>query len=667
VKESALSESARQVSVLLVANRGEIARRIIRTARSLALTTVAVYSEPDSDAVFVREADRAVPLGGATAAETYLDIDKLLSAARLAGADALHPGYGFLAESPELARACEAAGLVFVGPSADVIESMANKIEAKQIAERAGVPVLPTGLLTGPDDPQAQRIAADVGFPLMVKAAAGGGGKGMRLVAAAAELPEALAGAAREALAAFGNGSLFLERYVGRARHVEVQVLADRHGNVVHLLDRDCSTQRRHQKVIEEAPAPFLVDKVRSVLRASSVALAREIGYVGAGTVEFLVDGEEAYFLEMNTRLQVEHPVTEEVVGLDLVQLQLEVARGEILPISQDDVVASGHAVEVRVYAERPASGWLPSTGTVEVYEEPAGPGIRVDSAIAAGAEISPYYDSMIAKVVAHGANRTHAFGRLRRALAGYVLLGVETNLDFLRAACADPDLLSTPQPTSWLDAREDLSVAAPPLDVVQVHAALATLVHRHEEHRRTGRLPDVPTGWHNVPGAAQPTRWSFGDRVIEVRVASTGRGPARVEVDGRVHDLKVVRVGSDLIDAEVDGLRWRRRVFTSGRAFLVVGPEWQTNLTLEVLEVGASAALASGSCTAPLPATVLRVDVQPGMTVAEGDPLCVLESMKMEHVVRAPATAVVEDVRVSVGVSVALGEVLVVLKEGTA
>lgn len=659
-----MPESSRQVSALLIANRGEIARRIIRTARSLGLVTVAVYSDPDANAPFVLEADRAVPLGGTTARETYLDVGKLLAAARLSGADSIHPGYGFLAESPELARACEQAGLVFVGPSSEAIAAMANKIEAKRIAERAGVPVLPTGLLTGPEDPQAQDIAGRVGYPLMVKAAAGGGGKGMRLVANAAALADALTGAAREALAAFGDGSLFLERYVGRARHVEVQVFGDHQGNVVHLLDRDCSTQRRHQKVIEEAPAPDLPDDVRTILRTSSVALAREIGYVGAGTVEFLVDGGEAYFLEMNTRLQVEHPVTEEVLGLDLVRIQLEVACGAPLPIAQDAIHATGHAVEARVYAERPAEGWLPSVGTIAAYREPAGPGIRVDSAVSLGTEISSYYDSMIAKVIAHGDDRAHAFARLRRALSDYLLVGVDNNLDFLRAACADPDLGRTPQPTSWLDTRGDLSLAGPPAAVRRIHAALATIAYRHEEYRRTGRLPEVPTGWRNVYGVAQMTRWLAGQQLVEVTVASAARGVDRVEVDGNPLDLKVLQVGNGVVDAEVDGTRCRCQVIVAGGVFYVAGREWRSSLVLEVAETRSSAHLASGSCTAPLPATVLRVDVEPGARVAAGDSLCVLESMKMEHVVRAPADTVVEEVRVTPGSSVALGEVLVVLKE---
>ena len=653
------------MNVLLVANRGEIARRIMRTARAVGLRTVAVYAEPDADAPFVHEADRAVPLGGTTSAETYLDVAALVGAARAAGADAVHPGYGFLAESPELARACAAAGLTFVGPPAEAIERMANKITAKELAAAAGVPVLPTGLLTGPEDPRAAAVAAEVGFPLLVKAAAGGGGKGMRRVDDPADLGDALAGAAREAQAAFGDGSLFLERYVGRGRHVEVQVFADTHGAAVALADRDCSIQRRHQKVIEGAPAPDLLPAVRETLHAGSVALAKAIGYVGAGTVEFLVDGPEAFFLEMNTRLQVEHPVTEEVLGLDLVRLQLAVARGEALPAGLGARSPVGHAVEVRVYAERPAQGWLPATGTVTHYVEPTGAGVRVDSAVAAGSEITAHFDPMIAKVVAHGADRAEAFVRLRRALDAFVLVGVETNLDFLRAACSDAELLAGPQATTWLDTRTDLAAAAPPPEVERAHAVLATLAFRHRVRHAAALPVEVPTGWRNVHGTPQVTRWTTPDgETVEVGVASAGRGRDRVTVDGVPVAVHVRSVGPDVVDAEVDGLRLRRRVFVDGDRFGVVGPEWQTVCTRETAADRAAGRLSSGACVAPLPGTVVRVNVEVGDVVAAGDPLVVLESMKMEHVVKAGADAVVDEVRAAAGGSVALGEVLVVLKE---
>lgn len=653
-----------QLSTLLIANRGEIARRIIRTAKSMGIVPVAVYAESDAYAPFVREAIRAVPLQGTTSAETYLDIGKLLAAAQRAGADAVHPGYGFLAENPELARACEKAGILFVGPSADSIEAMANKIAAKQIAERAGVPVLPTGELAGPDDPMMAQLADSIGYPLLVKAAAGGGGKGMRLVTHREDLASACAGAAREAEAAFGDGSLFLEHYVAGGRHVEVQILADGHGGVFHLLDRDCSTQRRHQKVIEEAPAVDIVRDVRDTLHNSAVALARSIGYLGAGTVEFLVEGDNAYFLEMNTRLQVEHPVTEEVLGLDIVRYQLEIARGDALPAQLGDIAAVGHAVEARVCAEQPGNDWLPSIGRITAYREPQRDGIRIESAVGVGDEITPNFDSMIAKVIARGKDRPEAFARLSDALQEFVIDGIETNIELLKAICRNEEILQTPQSTTWLEQRTDLLSVAPPDYIVQAHSVLAALAYSLGVKRASGLLPEVPVGWRNVYGVGQASRWSCASNEYSIEVTAVDQAHNEVRVDNRLIDIRVRAISDSSVDAEIDGLRYQTEMLWSDDEVRVVGREWQTRHRRVPPRGSGTGQLASGSCVAALPGTVVRVDVTPGAQVVAGDSLCVLESMKMEHVIRAPADGVVTKVNVAIGASVSVGQSLFVVQE---
>ena len=434
---------------VLVANRGEIAVRVIRTLRSLGIASVAVYSDVDESAAHVLAADEAIRIGGAAAADSYLNIGRIVAAAVACGAEAVHPGYGFLAENAAFARACAAAGLTFIGPPPDAIEAMGDKIAAKARVAAAGVPVVPGAGAAGLSDEELIGQLNERWFPVLIKPSAGGGGKGMRVVASLAGMPDALAAARRTAVAAFGDGTLLVERYVPAPRHIEIQVLADAHGNVVHLGERECSLQRRHQKVIEEAPSPLLTAQQRAAMGAAAVNVARSVGYTGAGTVEFIVDGAapgDFFFMEMNTRLQVEHPVTELVYGLDLVEWQLRVAAGEPLPFSVGDgrsLVMNGHAVEARVYAEDPARGFLPTGGTVLALRTPSGPGVRVDSALAQGVTVTSDYDPMLGKVIAWGPDRATALRRLDRALADTVVLGVSTNTAFLRALLADPDVLA--------------------------------------------------------------------------------------------------------------------------------------------------------------------------------------------------------------------------------
>ena len=488
---------------LLIANRGEIACRIIRACRDRGVTSIAVYSEPDKDALHVRLADEAVALGGTAAHETYLNIDKLVAAARESRADAVHPGYGFLSERAAFAAAVDAAGLTFVGPPAQVIEAMGSKTEARALAERAGVPVVPGALASGQDDAAVAEAVRGVGFPALIKASAGGGGKGMRVVRTAGDVADAVGAARREAQAAFGDGTLYVERLIERPRHVEIQVMADTHGRAVHLFERDCSVQRRHQKVIEESPSPGMTPALRTRMGAAAVALTRAAGYVNAGTLEFLVegDGDDAkfYFLEMNTRLQVEHPVTEIVAGVDLVQAQLDVAEGRGLPWTQEDLSQRGHALECRIYAEAPEQGFLPQAGRILHWEQPAGPGVRVDAGFTEGSDITVHYDPLLAKLIVSGATRAEAIARALRALDEFVILGVRTNITFLANVLRSDAFASGAIHTRWADEAIAALTPAPPQDIAEAAAAAANAVG--DTGAPAGRAAVRPDPWRDLAG----------------------------------------------------------------------------------------------------------------------------------------------------------------------
>jgi acetyl-CoA carboxylase biotin carboxylase subunit len=479
---------------LLIANRGEIALRVMRTCRRMGIDTVAVYSDADAQAPHAVAADEAVRIGPAAAAQSYLNIEAILAAARSTGADAIHPGYGFLSENADFARACDAAGMTFVGPPAEAIERMGSKTASRETVSAAGVPVVP-GATASSQTPEAIRAAVEaVGYPALLKAVAGGGGKGMRIVRTAAEVAEAAAAASRESARAFGDGTLYVERLIEQPRHVEVQIIGDRHGTILHLFERDCSLQRRHQKVIEEAPAPDLAAGVRRRLHDAAVAAARSVDYVNAGTIEFLLEGEgesaRFYFLEMNTRLQVEHPVTEMITGLDLVELQLRVAAGEALPFAQGDVRTTGHAVECRVYAED-ARTLLPQSGRLLRYREPHGEGVRVDAGVIEGQTITVHYDPMIAKLIAHGPTRGDAFARAHGALARYEILGLRHNVSFLRALVADEDVRRRPVSTSFIEEHFATLTAAPSASEWDSAAALAAFAAAGAPAAAGGGAPD--------------------------------------------------------------------------------------------------------------------------------------------------------------------------------
>lgn len=631
---------------VLVANRGEIAVRVIRTLRALGVRSVAVFSDADADARHVREADTAVRIGPAPASESYLSVERLLEAAARTGAQAVHPGYGFLAENAAFAQACADAGLVFIGPSPEAISLMGDKIRAKETVKKAGVPVVPGSSGSGLTDDELIGAAREIGVPVLLKPSAGGGGKGMRLVRDAADLADEIAAARREARASFGDDTLLVERWVDRPRHIEIQVLADGHGHVVHLGERECSLQRRHQKIIEEAPSVFLDPATRAAMGEAAVQAARSCGYRGAGTVEFIVPGGDAssyYFMEMNTRLQVEHPVTELVTGLDLVEWQLRVAAGEPLPYAQDDITLTGHAVEARICAEDPARGFLPSGGTVLALREPQGDGVRTDSGLSEGTEVGSLYDPMLSKVIAYGPDRPTALRRLRAALADTVTLGVQTNAGFLRRLLAHPDVVAGDLDTGLVE-REAAGLVPDgvPEEVYEAAAAVRLAGLTPEGDGWTDPF-SVPSGWR-LGGTPKPATFSL--RVLDP-VAYTPRGTHTV--------------GEDRVAVTLDGVRhtFHRAADWIGRD----GDAWHVRDHDPVAASLTGAAHAGAdSLTAPMPGTVTVVKVAVGDEVTAGQSLLVVEAMKMEHVISAPHAGTVSELDVTPGSTVAMDQVLAVV-----
>ncbi|MGW2774738.1 ATP-binding protein [Streptomyces olivaceoviridis] len=626
---------------VLVANRGEIAVRVIRTLRSLGVRSVAVFSDADADARHVREADTAVRIGPAPAAESYLSVERLLQAAARTGAQAVHPGYGFLAENAGFARACEEAGLVFIGPPADAIALMGDKIRAKETVQAAGVPVVPGGR-----DPELAEAARALGAPVLLKPSAGGGGKGMRLVRDMTMLEEEIAAARREARASFGDDTLLVERWVDRPRHIEIQVLADGHGNVVHLGERECSLQRRHQKIIEEAPSVLLDEETRAAMGEAAVQAARSCGYRGAGTVEFIVPGgdpSQYYFMEMNTRLQVEHPVTELVTGLDLVEWQLRVAAGEPLGFAQEDLRLTGHAVEARICAEDPARGFLPSGGTVLLLGEPQGDGVRTDSGLTEGTEVGSLYDPMLSKVIAYGPDRETALRKLRSALAETVILGVQTNAGFLRRLLAHPAVVAGELDTGLVErVVDDLVSTDVPEEVYE--AAAAVRLERLKPRAKDWTDPfSVPSGWR-LGGTPKPPAFHLR---AQDPVTYSPRGTHTV--------------GGDRVTVTLDGVRhtFHRAGDWIGRD----GDAWQVRDHDPVAaSLNRAAHAGADSLTAPMPGTVTVVKVAVGDEVTAGQSLLVVEAMKMEHVISAPHAGTVAELDVTPGTTVAMDQVLAVI-----
>jgi propionyl-CoA carboxylase alpha chain len=641
------------ITSILVANRGEIARRVFRTARALGLQSVAVHSSADADAPYVAEADAAVHLPGTAPADTYLRGELVIEAALKAGADAVHPGYGFLSENAEFAAAVIEAGLTWIGPPVEAIASMGSKIEAKRLMDAAGVPVL-------------RQLAAgdvtDADLPVLVKASAGGGGRGMRVVGSLAELRSEIASAEAEALSAFGDGTVFCEPYLATGRHIEVQVLADQQGTVWAVGERECSIQRRHQKVVEEAPSPLVerIPSMRARLYDAARKAAEAIGYVGAGTVEFLADEDGGfYFLEMNTRLQVEHPVTESVTGLDLVAWQLAIAAGEALPA--EPPVAVGHSIEVRLYAEDPAADWQPQTGTLHRFSVPgtsfeAGgpregvPWIRVDSGVVSGSEVSPYYDAMLAKVIVWGATREQAAARLAAELQRADIHGVQTNRDLLVWILSHPAFLAGETNTAFFD---EHGVGAPVDEAAERLAAVAAALADAAGRRSTARVQrGLPGGWRNLASQGQRKSYLAGDRQYDVDYRVTRDG---VMVEGAT----VVEASAERVVLEVDGVRRAHRV-AEYRGLVCVG---SVALTPVERFPDPSQQLVAGSLVAPMPGTVIRVGVEVGDKVTAGQGLVWLEAMKMEHTISAPADGILVELAVAAGQQVEVGAVLAVVQ----
>ncbi|ATQ68690.1 MULTISPECIES: acetyl/propionyl/methylcrotonyl-CoA carboxylase subunit alpha [Methylosinus] len=657
---------------LLIANRGEIACRVIATAKRLGVATIAVYSDADAHALHVERADEAFPLGASPPRESYLSIDKLLEVARAAKAEAVHPGYGFLSENADFAERCASAGLVFVGPSPRAMRLMGSKAEAKALMEASGAPVVPG--FHGAQDIEALTQAAErIGFPLLVKASAGGGGKGMRLVTEPATLREAIDSAKREALAAFGDDRVLIEKHLERPRHIEVQIFGDSHGGCVAFPERDCSIQRRHQKIIEETPAPLLSASLRDRLREAALAAGRAVGYFGAGTVEFLVENDEFYFLEMNTRLQVEHPITEMIAGEDLVEWQLRIAAGERLPKSQAQIAARGHAIEARLYAEQPARGFLPSIGTLAHLREPrAEASLRIETGVREGDAITPYYDPMIAKIVAFGEDRDGACARLSGALRDYEIIGVETNLGLLTGILDDADFLAAaidtefvPRHSRLVEANDDALDEADRMFVLA--AAAAAWVARLRAQTSIESPFDSLDGWRMNAPASHSLAFRLDGETHELRLTPQSDTQFRLVADGC--SLLVERDADDRrMSLRVDGVRRALIVVAKENGFIVrLGPRSHSLKLIDPLAAPRHGAHEAEALRAPLPARVTHVLARAGDEVKKGATLIMLEAMKMEIALAAPRDARIAEIRPALGDMVRQGETLVVFVEGEA
>jgi propionyl-CoA carboxylase alpha chain len=642
-------------STLLIANRGEIARRIVRGANEMGIRSVGVYVDADASAPFIGDCDEAVRLSTG-----YLDGAAILDAARLTGAEAIHPGYGFLSENAEFAAQVQAAGLIWIGPSPSVIAAVGDKLAAKEMARSAGVPTLPSS-----EDPSDAR---SIGYPLMVKAAAGGGGKGMRIVHDAEHLEEAVAAARREALSGFGDDRVFLERYVAASRHVEIQILGDHYGNLIHLGERECSIQRRHQKLVEESPSPAVDEAMRAAMGAAALELARAIGYHSAGTVEFLVDDDtrDFYFLEVNARLQVEHPVTEAVTGIDLVREQLRVAVGEPLGYEQDDVEFDGHAIEVRLCAEDPSAGFLPATGTLVAFESAFDPWVRWESGVEQGSVVTVSFDPLLAKVIAHAPTRLEAASTLALALERLHLGGVATNRDFLAATLRHEGFLAGDTTTSFIERHQPARVLAMGADELDWAATAGALWLQGQNRCATPVLQNVPSGWRNARLPRQRVTLRWNDEPVEVTYNARRDGSFSVGDHGHA---RVHRWSDREIDVEVNGRRATSRVTRAGELLFVQTPHGTARFEIAPLFVVPGGAAALGGLSAPMPGVIIDVRVSVGQHVEAGETLVVMEAMKMEHVITAPTAGTVGEVLVAKTQQVDGGAVLLTIEadgEGT-
>ncbi|VTU37200.1 Acetyl-/propionyl-coenzyme A carboxylase alpha chain [Variovorax sp. PBL-H6] len=653
---------------ILVANRGEIACRVAATARRMAVRTVAVYSDADAHANHVRACDESVHLGGSAPKDSYLRWEKILEAAKATGAQAVHPGYGFLSENEDFARACAEAGLVFIGPPPSAIQAMGLKAESKQLMEKAGVPLVPGYHGKDQDPALLAREAERIGYPVLIKASAGGGGKGMRVVEKHADFAAALASCQREAINSFGDDAVLVEKYVQRPRHIEIQVFGDTQGNYVYLFERDCSVQRRHQKVLEEAPAPGMTQAMRREMGEAAVAAARAVKYVGAGTVEFIVeqrnDGSmNFFFMEMNTRLQVEHPVTEAITGLDLVEWQLRVASGEPLPLKQEQLQINGHAIEARICAENPDNNFLPATGTLRVYRKPGATAfqrsrVRVDDGVREGDSISPFYDSMIAKLIVHGATREEALARLDAALAQTHIVGVATNVQFLRGVLRTDSFAHAKLDTALIERERAVLFDQEPLGLP---LAAAAAVVRTLLAERSEAAPSEPfarrDGWRGFGEYLRRFDFEFHGEAQQALLTYRRDGGLWLQVGGTEGALTMGQFPSGEIELQFNGLRRTLNVYEEGATTHVFAPEGATRIvTLDRMAHAGDTHADAGRLTAPMPGKVVSFAVKAGDKVSRGQALAVMEAMKMEHTIAAPADGTVEELLYTPGDQVAEG-----------
>ena len=656
------------LSTLLVANRGEIAVRVMQTARAMGIRTVAVYSDADEDAMHVREADQAIRLGGAAVSDSYLNQEKVLAAAIEAGADAVHPGYGFLSENSGFAAACEQAGIIFIGPPNQAIEVMGDKARAKRAMLEADVPCIPGYQDEAQDIETLLGAAEKIGLPVMIKAAAGGGGRGMRLVTESSQLEDAIGLAQSEAQNAFGSSELIIERAVLRPRHVEVQVFADQLGHVVHLGERDCSIQRRHQKVIEESPCPVMTPDLRRAMGEAAVSVARAVDYVGAGTVEFLVDEEgQFYFLEMNTRLQVEHPVTELVTGYDLVEWQIRVARGEPLPAEQDDIELLGHAIEVRLYAEEPEKGFLPSTGPVSLFDFSEDEGIRIDSGVATGDEVSPYYDAMVAKIIGYGETREDARRRLLTALQDGALLGLGNNRNFLIDALEQQTFKDGLATTAFIAENygDQFSPAAMQGSFIVGAAVIQHLLEMGQAHERAPLVSHELLDWTSRGRAVSTREYRIDDHEVSVRLEILAAGQYQALFDEQEFLVEFMDLSDSSCELQINGWREKFNFVHEAPATLHLANKTYSMALTDYTRVSPEAVdpAAGGTIVAPMHGLLLAIDVTQNEVVVKGQRLAILEAMKMQHEITASADGVVVETPGVAGSQMAAGDVIVVLE----
>jgi 3-methylcrotonyl-CoA carboxylase alpha subunit len=644
----------RRFRTLLIANRGEIACRVIRTAKAMGLRTVAVYSEADRDAMHVAVADEAVLLGPARARDSYLNIERVIDAARQTGAEAVHPGYGFLSENAEFAQACADAGLVFVGPTAAMMTAMGSKSGSKMLMEKAGVPLVPGYHGEAQDEATLAKAADKIGFPVLIKASAGGGGRGMRIAGSPGELTAAITSARREAKAAFGDDRLLIEKFVENPRHIEVQIIGDSHGNLLSLFERECTLQRRHQKVVEEAPSPTLNAAQREAVCAAARKAAAAVNYVGAGTIEFVSDGKDVFFIEMNTRLQVEHPVTELITGIDLVEWQLRVAFGEKLPLAQDQIRLTGHAIEARVYAENPHKNFMPSVGRIRTWRTPVeANGLRIDTGYREGDAVSPYYDAMLAKVIAWGPTRDAAIERLNRGLEETDVRGIVTNIPFLSALLTHPDVRANAIDTGFIE-RELKKLAPPPAAPgdLELCAAVAAILGQEEKAARTeAHSPWRTAGW--MPVGRRQRIFAFRDRQgAEQKVTlKYGNGPAMLSIDAREFTLTYSAGDNEAFDLALDGMRSHVVAVVEGHELYLRTRNGRFDLHwVDPFGGETEEQVGDDKIVAPLPGTVVALLAEEGAKLEKGAPILTLEVMKMEQTLRAPFAGVLKVIKCKVG-----------------